>query len=87
MFVRRSQLGEGGELVLLQDARSQIDLGLDVRLVAVRPDEGGIALRAEQEADRLREDRLAGSGLAGDRIEPRSKRELRFVDQDEILDA
>ena len=47
-----------------------VELGLDVGLARARPDGGGIALRAEQQPERLREDRLARAGLAGDRVQP-----------------
>src|SRR5205823_3780495 len=58
-----------------------------VRLVRARADERRVALRAEQESDRLREDRLARSGLARDRAEPGGGLELGLADQDEVLDA
>ena len=52
-----------------------------------RADERVVALRPEQEPDRLREDRLARTGLAGDRVEPGRELQLRLPDQHEILDA
>ena len=42
--------------------------GLDVRLVAVRPYQRRVAARAQQQADRLGQDRLSGAGFAGDRV-------------------
>ena len=66
----RPQLGQRGSLLVVEEARRRLELDLDVGLVAVGPDERGVAARAEQEADRLREDRLAGAGLAGDRVQP-----------------
>ena len=75
------------ELLVVEEARRQVELGLDVGLVAVRPDERGVAARAEQEPDRLREDRLAGAGLAGDRVQPGRELELGLADEDEVLDA
>src|SRR5206468_7704903 len=41
---------------------------------------------AEQQADRLGEDRLAGARLAGDRAESRREGEIRLTDEDEVLD-
>ena len=82
----RSQFRECARL-LVEEALGRLELGLDVRFVAVRPDEAGVPARAEQQADRLREDRLAGAGLAGDRVQARRERELRLADQDEVLDA
>jgi hypothetical protein len=63
----RPELREHRELVVVEEAVRRIELGLDVRVDAVRPDERRVPARAEQEADRLGEDRLAGAGLAGDR--------------------
>src|SRR5207244_1849117 len=62
------------------------ELGLDIGLVTGRADQRRIAAGAEEQADRTREDRLAGAGLAGDRIEPRRELERRLTDQDEIAD-
>ena len=59
VLVLRLQLAQRLELVLVEQPRPQVELGLDVRLVGARPDEARVAFRAEQEPDRLREDRLA----------------------------
>ncbi len=82
VLVLRPQLGERLELVA-----GQVELRLDVRLLAGRADERVVALRAEQQAERLREDRLARARLAGDRVQPRRELELRLADEDEVLDA
>ena len=42
---------------------------------------------AEQQPDRLREDRLPRAGLAGDRVQPGRELELGLADEDEVLDA
>ena len=81
------ELGERGKLVFLEQPSGQIELRLHVGLGAIGPDEGGIPLRAEQQSDGLGQDRLAGTGLAGDRVEPGSQRKLRLVNQHEILDT
>ena len=72
---------------LLQGLARAVDLRLHVRLVARRADHRGLGTRAEQQADRLREDRLAGAGLAGDRVQAGCEIELGAPDQDEVLDA
>ena len=77
-LVRRAQLGERGELLLLERALGQVELGLDVGLLAGRAHEGRIPLGAQQEADRLGEDRLAGAGLPGDRGEAGAERKVRL---------
>jgi len=83
----RPKLGQRLEPLLLEQAVRQVELRLDVRLLPIRPHEGGVAARSEQQADRLREDRLARTGLAGDRIQARRELELGVADQDQVLDA
>ena len=86
LLVVGAQLGERLEALLVQQALRQVELGLDVRLAGARADVGGVALRAEQEPDRLREDRLPRAGLAGDRVQPGPELELGLADEHEILD-
>ena len=78
-----AELGELAERLVV----GQVELGLDVGLVRRRPDQRRLAARAEQEPDRVREDRLPRAGLAGDRVQPRVELELGLPDQDEVLDA
>ena len=87
LLVLGPQLGKRARLLVVEEARRRVELGLDVRLVAVRPDERRVAARAEQQADRLGQDRLPGAGFAGDRVQPGPERELGLADQDEVLDA
>ena len=81
------QLRENGQLLVVEEPRRRVELGFDVGLRPVRTDICGIAFGTQQEPDRLREDRLARAGLAGDRIQARSEGQLRLADQDEVLDA
>ena len=85
-LVLRRQLREPAELVVVEEPLRHVELGLDVGLRAGRADDGRVALRPEQEADRLGQDRLARAGLAGDRSQPRPRDELAFADEDEVLD-
>ena len=55
--------------------------------VAAGPTNESSPFVAEQQADRLREDRLARAGLAGDRVQPGRELELGLADEDEVLDA
>ena len=82
----RPQLGERLEPVLVEQAVRKVELGLDVRLGRAGADRPGVALRAEQQPDRLGEDRLPRAGLAGDRVQPGRELELRLADQDQVLD-
>ena len=86
VLVLRPQLGERLELVLVEQRLRQVELRLDVCLVRARPDVRRVAARAEQQPDRLRQDRLARAGLAGDRVQPGRELELGLADQDEVLD-
>ena len=81
VLVLRAQLAELVELV------GQVELGLDVRLLAGRADERRVALRPEQQPHRLGQDRLPGAGLAGDRVQAGRQLELGLPDQDEVLDS
>ncbi len=63
-----------------------VEHGLDERLLGARPHQALLALLAEQQADALREQGLAGAGLAGDDVEPRSELEPRPGDEHEIVD-
>ena len=80
------KLPERLEPLLVEEPLRDVQLGLDVRLGTGGADGGGVALRAEEEPDRLRDDRLARAGLARESDEPRSELEVRFADQDEVLD-
>ena len=73
LLTLRPQLGERSERVGVR----QVELGLDVRLAARRPDRRRVAARSEQQPDRVREDRLAGAGLAGDRVQALVERRAR----------
>ena len=87
VLVLGTEAGDRRELVLFEQARREVELGLDVSLGPSRPDVAGVTLGAEQQADRLRENRLARPGLARDRVEPGGKGQLGLLDQDEVLDA
>src|SRR5262249_11039258 len=52
-LVLRAQLGERRQVVVVQQGRRQVELGLDVCLAADGTNEGHVALGAEQQADRL----------------------------------
>src|SRR4029450_12332863 len=80
------ELGERLEPLLLEPPGREVELRLDVGLLRPWAEVGGVALRAQQEPDRLREDRLAGSGLAGDRVQSGGGLELRRSDEHEVLD-
>ena len=59
---------------------------LDPGLVGARPDDLRARLAAHQQVERVREHRLAGAGLAGDRVQARAEPELGALDQQQVLD-
>ena len=85
-LVLRRQLRERGELLVLEEALRQVELGFDVGLAGGGADRPRVALRAEQKPDRLREDRLPRTRLAGDRRQAVRRRELSLPHEDEVLD-
>ena len=85
-LVLRPQLRESLRTTLLEEPVRHVELRLDVRLARGRPDRAGIALDAEQEPDRLGEDRLARPGLAAEDVEPGGQLELHLANEDEVLD-
>ena len=85
-LVVRAEVAKRLEPLLVEEPLRDLELGLDVRLAPRRADGGRVALRAEQQADRLRDDRLPGAGLAGDRDEAGRELEVRLADEDEVLD-
>ena len=87
LLALRLQLPQRLQLVLVEEPRPQLELSLDIRLVGAGADEARFALRAEQEPDRLREDRLPGAGLARNRVQPCAGLELRLADEHQVLDA
>ena len=87
MLVLGRERGERLQLLVVEEAFGQVELRLDVRLPRARPDRGRVALRAEQEPERLGEDRLPCPGFARDRVQPLRRRKLGRSDQDEVLDV
>ena len=85
-LVLRPQLRERLRAALVEEPVRHVELRLDVRLARGRPDRAGIALDAEQEPDRLGEDRLARAGLAAEDVEPGGQLELHLANEDEVLD-
>ena len=71
---------------LVEEPVRDVELRLDVRLVAGGADRRGLAFCTQEQADRLGEDRLPRACLAGQRHEARTQLELRFADQHEIVD-
>src|SRR5439155_7698377 len=87
VLILRSQLGQRLHALLLEQPLRKLELRLDIGLVRAGTDESGVALRAEEEADCLGEDRLSRPGLAGDRVQARPGREVGLSNENEVLDA
>ena len=78
---------EAGDAVGHELGRHLGECRLDVGLAAGGPDERGVGLAAEQQRDRLGDDRLAGARLARQHVQARRELERRLADQDEVRDA
>jgi hypothetical protein len=87
LLVPRTKLRERGERLVVEHALGQVQLRLDVCLRPGRAHVARVAPRPEQEADRLREDRLPRARLARDRVQAGGKGQIRLTDEDEVLDA
>ena len=74
---------ELGQLLGQLDVRER---RLDVGLGAGRADERGVGAAAQQQADRLGEDRLAGARLARQHVQARVQRQPRGAHEHEVLD-
>ena len=85
-LVLRPQLRQRFEITVVEEAVRDVELSFDVGLRPGLPDGGGIALGAEQQADRLSKDRLAGAGLAAEDVQPVPELQLSLADEDEVLD-
>ena len=60
---------------------------LEVRARAALADDTGVASLAEDQRERVDQDRLAGAGLAGEDGEAGVELELERVDDDEVADG
>ena len=81
------QVGQVGQLGLLQQPGRQLEHALDVGLGGARADDSGPGLATKQQVERVREHGLAGARLAGDRREPAAGAKLGPLDQEQVLDA
>ena len=81
------ELCEAGNILVVEEPVRHVELGLDVRLAARGSDRRTVGASAEKETDRLGEDRLPRTCLAGHRVQPRGEVEVRIADEDEVLDA
>ena len=84
--VLRQPRGDLGQLGVVEHPLGQLEHPLDVGLLGARPDDLRPRLAAHDQVERVGEDRLPGSGLAGDRVQPRAEAELGALDQQQVLD-
>ena len=82
----RQPLGQLRELRLLQQPLRQIEDPLDPGLGRAGPDDLRFGLAAHQQVERVRQHRLAGPGLAGDRVKPLPQPQFGPLDQQQVLD-
>lgn len=63
-----------------------IEDGGDASAFGARAHHRGVGARAEREAERVQQDRLAGARLAGERDDARLEGEVELVDQHDVTD-
>jgi len=83
----RQPLRELAQLGVVEHPRRNRERALDVCLRGARPDDLRPRPPAQQEVQRVGEDRLPRARLAGDRIEARLEAELGPLDQQQVLDS
>jgi hypothetical protein len=84
---RGTQLGDRLQGRVVEDLLRQVELGLHIGLLGTGPQVRGVAGCTQEEAHRLRQDRLARAGLSGDGVQPGGEGEIGLADEDEVLDA
>jgi len=87
VLVLGPKFGERREPLVVEDALGEIEVRFDVGLARARPEVARVPGCAEEEPDRLGEDRLACARLARDRVQARAEDEVGPSDEDEVLDA
>ncbi len=83
-------LGVGAEQLrerIAQALVGSVEDTLDVCLARARPHDPARRAAAQQQIERVGEHRLAGPGLAGEDVQPRSEAQLSTLDQQQVLDA
>jgi len=81
-----AQIGHRLQAGVLEEAVGQLELGLDVRLGGVRPDQRAGRGGARQKPDRIGQHRLAGAGLACEHVQAGRRLEVGTLDQGQVLD-
>ena len=78
----------GGQTLAERLARvwGEVEHSLDIGLGGPRTHDPGACAAAQEQVQCVREDRLAGSGLACDHVQARGEAQLRAFDQQQILD-
>ena len=87
LAILADQVGEVGQLGLLEQPRGKLEDSLDVGLAGARAHDSGPRLAPQEQVERVRQHGLPGAGLAGDRGEPAAGAKLGPLDQEQVLDA
>ena len=66
---------------------AEVERRADLGALGAHAHDAGIAASAENETERVDEDRLAGPRLAGEHAEAGRKVDLELVDEDEVADG
>jgi len=83
-------VGDAGLFQLAGDGSGkpgEFEAGVDAGLFLAGADQAGVRPHAEDEAQRIEQDRLAGAGLAGEHAEAGGERQVERLDQDDVADG
>ena len=81
------EVGQVGQLGFLEKTGRQLEHSLDISLPRPGANHSGARLAAQQQVERLSEDRLARPGLARERGQAASRAQLGALDEQEVLDS
>ena len=82
----REPFAQLGELRVVEQAGREREDTLHPRLIGAGTNDLRARAPSQQQIERMGEDRLAGSGLPGDRVQSRVEAQLRPLDQEQVLD-
>jgi hypothetical protein len=85
--VLRQPLAQLGEVGVVEQPLRRLEHALDVCLGGSGADDPRAGLTPEQQVERMGEHRLAGTGLAGQRVQAGPEPQLGPLDQEQVLDA
>jgi len=65
----------------------KLEDGGDLSLIGIVTHQGAVAAGAQRQRQSIEEDRLAGTGFAGENAEPGLKSDVELIDQDDVANG